>query len=116
MPKLVLVSVGVLVLAIALAAAPERSRLPAYQFAKVGRGQAVTKVVAAGTVQPDVSVVVSSQVSGQVKEILVDHNDVVKESQPIALLDPELFNTRVDQARAEVTRSFVLSCLRARRA
>ncbi len=59
-------------------------------------------MVAAGTVQPVVSVVVGSQVSGQVKEILVDHNDMVKEGQPIALLDPELFNTRVEQARAEV--------------
>ena len=75
---------------------------PPYQFAKVSRGQAVTKVVAAGTVQPVVSVVVSSQVSGQVKEILVDHNDVVKEGQTIALLDPELFDARVEQARAEV--------------
>jgi HlyD family secretion protein len=102
MRKLVLVLVGVLLLAIALAAAPEEHRFPAYQFAKVGRGEAVTKVGAAGTVQPVVSVVVSSQVSGQVKEILVDHNDGVKEGQPIALLDPELFNTRVEQARAEV--------------
>jgi HlyD family secretion protein len=102
MRKLVLVLVGVLLLAIALAAAPEEHRFPAYQFAKVGRGEAVTKVGAAGTVQPVVSVVVSSQVSGQVKEILVDHNDRVKEGQPIALLDPELFNTRVEQARAEV--------------
>jgi HlyD family secretion protein len=73
-----------------------------YQLAKVSRGEAVTKVVAAGTVQPVISVVVSSQVSGQVKQILVDHNDAVKEGQPIALLDPELFNTRVEQARAEV--------------
>ena len=102
MRKLVLVSIGVLLLVIALTAASQRDPLPTYQFAKVSRGQAVTKVVAAGTVQPVVSVVVSSQVSGQVKEILVDHNDKVKEGQTIALLDPELFNTRVEQARAEV--------------
>src|SRR5262245_7892928 len=75
---------------------------PPYQLADVSRGQAITKVLAAGTVQPVVSVVVGSQVSGQVKEILVDHNDAVKEGQPIALLDPELFNTRVEQARADV--------------
>ncbi|HEX2656525.1 MAG TPA: efflux RND transporter periplasmic adaptor subunit, partial [Xanthobacteraceae bacterium] len=49
-----------------------------------------------------VSVVVSSQVSGQVKTILADHNDIIREGQPIALLDPELFDTRVEQARAEV--------------
>jgi len=102
MRKLVLVSLGVLLLGIALAAVPEQHPLPAYQLAKVSRGEAVTKVIAAGTVQPVVSVVVSSQVSGQVKEILADHNDAVKDGQPIALLDPELFNTRVEQARAEV--------------
>lgn len=104
MRKLVLVPVGgVLLLGIVLiAAATGRQLPPAYQLAKVSRGEAVTRVVAAGTVQPVVSVVVSSQVSGQVKEILVDHNDKVKEGQTIALLDPELFNTRVEQARAEV--------------
>jgi HlyD family secretion protein len=102
MRKLVLVTVGVLLLGAAITAGREQHPSPEYQFAKVSRGEAVTKVVAAGTVQPVVNVVVSSQVSGQVKEILVDHNDVVKEGQPIALLDPELFNTRVEQAKAEV--------------
>jgi len=102
MRKLALFSIGVVLLGIAIPAAPEQHLLPAYQFAKVSRGKAVTKVVAAGTVQPLVSVVVSSQVSGQVKQILVDHNDGVNENQPIALLDPELFNTRVEHARAEV--------------
>ncbi|MGY4285968.1 HlyD family secretion protein [Bradyrhizobium sp. LM2.7] len=102
MRKLVLVFLSSLILGVAIAAAPEQSPVVAYQFAKASSGEAVTKVIAAGTVQPIVSVVVSSQVSGQVKEILVDHNDAVKEGQPIALLEPELFNTRVDQARAEV--------------
>jgi HlyD family secretion protein len=76
--------------------------LPPYRLAVVGRGPAATRVVAAGTVQPVVSVVVSSQLSGQVQEILVDYNDVVKEGQPIARLDPQLFAFRVEQARAEV--------------
>jgi HlyD family secretion protein len=80
----------------------KRELPPPYQLAEVSRGEVITTVVAAGTVQPVVSVVVGSQVSGQVKEILVDHNDMVKEGQPIARLDPELFATRVEQARAEV--------------
>jgi HlyD family secretion protein len=75
---------------------------PAYDLAVVGRGPAATRVAAAGTVQPVVSVVVSSQLSGQVQEILVDYNDVVKEGQPIARIDPQLFAFRVEQARAEV--------------
>jgi HlyD family secretion protein len=80
-----------------------RTDLPVpYRLAEVSRGRAVTKVLAAGAVQPVVSVVVGSQVSGQVQEILVDYNDVVKEGQPIARLDPQLFATRVEQARSEV--------------
>ena len=97
-----LLAVGMLLVGIPLAFAPERRQIPEYQLAEVTRGEAVTKVIAAGTVQPVVSVVVGSQVSGQVKEILVDHNDQVKQGQPIALLDPEIFDTRVEQARAEL--------------
>jgi HlyD family secretion protein len=100
--KLVSFAIGLPLLAIAIIAAPERDAVPAYELANVSRGQSLTKVVAAGTVQPVISVVVGSQVSGQVKEILVDHNDRVKQGQPIAVLDPELFNTHVEQARAEV--------------
>src|SRR6266568_2270423 len=100
MRKLVVVPVGVLLLGITLTAPPEGHLPPAYQLAQVIRGEAITTVVGAGTVQPVVSVVVSSQVSGQVKQILVDHNDTVKAGQPIALLDPQLFNARVEQARA----------------
>ena len=81
---------------------PETNPPVPYRLAEVSRGHAVTKVLAGGTVQPVVSVVVGSQVSGQVQEILVDYNDAVKEGQPIARLDPQLFDTRVEQARAEV--------------
>ncbi|WP_160118783.1 MULTISPECIES: efflux RND transporter periplasmic adaptor subunit [Bradyrhizobium] len=79
-----------------------KSQPAPYRLAEVSRGRAVTKVLAAGTIQPVVSVVVGSQVSGQVQEILVDYNDSIKEGQPIARLDPQLFVTRVEQARAEV--------------
>jgi HlyD family secretion protein len=75
---------------------------PPYELAAVVRGEAVTKVMAAGTVQPIASVVVGSQVSGQVKEVLADHNDVVTQGKPIARIDPQLFATRVAQAQADV--------------
>jgi HlyD family secretion protein len=52
----------------------EHHLLPPYRLAEVSRGLAVTRVLAAGTVQPVVSVVVGSQVSGQVQEILVDYS------------------------------------------
>jgi HlyD family secretion protein len=75
---------------------------PSFELVQVSRGKVTTRVVAAGTVQPVLSVVVGSQVSGQVKEILVDFNDFVRNGQPLARLDAELFETRAEQARAEV--------------
>jgi HlyD family secretion protein len=80
----------------------ERHRPSPYQLAEVTRGQAITKVLAAGTVQPVVNVVVGSEVSGRVKEVLVDHNDVVRQGQLLARIDPDLYTTRVEQAKAEV--------------
>jgi len=76
--------------------------MPGYQLATITRAEAIAKVVAAGTVQPVQSVVVGSQVSGQVKEVLVDYNDAVAQGQPIARIDPQLFATRVAQAQADV--------------
>lgn len=80
----------------------DRPLLSPYLLAQITRGEAITKVVAVGTVQPAASVVVGSQVSGQVKDVLVDYNDTVRQGQPIAQLDQHLFATRVEQARAEV--------------
>lgn len=75
---------------------------PAYSLVQVTRGPVTTKVIAAGTVQPALNVVVGSQISGQVQDILADFNDVVRRGQPIARLDPDLFTTRVEAARATV--------------
>jgi HlyD family secretion protein len=45
---------------------------------------------------------VGSQVSGQIKEILVDFNSTVKEGQLIARIDPETFQQKVRQAEADL--------------
>lgn len=95
--------IGIALTAAALGGAGDTAgRSPAYRIAEVRRDQVTAAVVAAGTIQPVVSVVVGSQVSGQMTEVLVDHNDEVTQGQPIARLDPELFATRVEAARAEV--------------
>jgi len=47
-------------------------------------------------------VTVGTQVSGQIKEILVDFNDEVKAGQLIAVIDPEQFEYRVRSAQADV--------------
>jgi HlyD family secretion protein len=45
---------------------------------------------------------VGSQISGQVKEIHADFNTAVKKDQVIARIDPQTFELRVNQARADV--------------
>ncbi len=75
---------------------------PRFKLAKVESGPLTAAVSATGTLNPVVSVQVGSQVSGQIKEILVDFNSPVKSGQLIARLDPETYEHRVRQAQADV--------------
>jgi HlyD family secretion protein len=75
---------------------------PKFKLAKIESGPLTAAVSATGTLNPVVSVQVGSQVSGQIKEILVDFNSPVKSGQLIARLDPETYQHRVRQAEADV--------------
>jgi HlyD family secretion protein len=59
-------------------------------------------VAASGTLNAVTTVQVGSQVSGQIAEILADFNTPVKKDQVIARIDPQSFELRVSQARADV--------------
>lgn len=88
-----------------------KSEEPAYRLGKVEKGPITAAVAATGTLNPVVSVQVGSQVSGQIKELFVDFNSVVKKNQVIARIDPESFELKVRQATAdlEATRATVLT-------
>lgn len=75
---------------------------PAYTLAQVQRGDIRSQVTASGTLDPVVQVEVGSQVSGRVKELHADFNAEVTRGQLIALIDPELFESDVAQARARL--------------
>jgi HlyD family secretion protein len=47
-----------------------------------------------------VSVQVGSQVSGDIKALYADFNSIVKAGQLVALIDPVMFQAKVDQADA----------------
>jgi HlyD family secretion protein len=76
-----------------------------YETAAVDRGPVLAKVTASGTLSALVSVQVGVQVSGRVKEVLVDYNSPVTAGQVIARLDPLLFQAAVDQAHANLLTS-----------
>src|SRR5262245_36958241 len=71
-----------------------------YRTAAVERGSLELTVSANGTIKPVKTVDVSSQLSGQVAELLVDFNDDVQEEQPIARLDSRSFAAKVRAARS----------------
>jgi HlyD family secretion protein len=80
----------------------KQSSDPQYRMVKIEKGTLVASVAASGTLSPVVSVQVGSQVSGQLKEVLVDFNSLVKKGELIARIDPETFEYRVRQAQADV--------------
>ena len=73
-----------------------------YRTAKVERGGISTFVTANGTVNPVITVLVGSQVSGTIQKLYADYNTRVKEGQLIAQIDPAIFRAQVSQAKAKV--------------
>jgi HlyD family secretion protein len=65
----------------------------------------VDTVGATGTLQAVTTVQVGSQVSGTISELHVDFNSLVKKGQVLARLDPSLFQTQIEQAKANLVRS-----------
>jgi HlyD family secretion protein len=73
-----------------------------YRVGKVERGPIRAVVVASGTLNAVTTVQVGSQVSGQILEIFADFNTQVKKDQIIARIDPQTFELRVNQSRADL--------------
>jgi HlyD family secretion protein len=73
--------------------------------AEVTRGAIVTTIVATGTLEAVTTVQVGSQVSGTVQALYADFNSIVKKGQVLARLDPSLYNSAIEQARANLIKA-----------
>ncbi|MFN3522840.1 MAG: efflux RND transporter periplasmic adaptor subunit [Phenylobacterium sp.] len=73
-----------------------------YRTEAVTRGPITKAVSASGALEALVTVEVGSQISGQIREVRVDFNDEVKKGQVLAILDPQTFESRVAQGRADI--------------
>src|SRR6476646_3439942 len=73
---------------------------PRYETVAVDRGPIVAKVTATGTLSALVTVQVGTQVSGRIKQLMVDFNSPVKKGQVIAKSEPALFQAALESARA----------------
>src|SRR3954471_10333674 len=78
---------------------------PNVTTAPVTRGDVVETVGATGTLQAVTTVQVGTQVSGTIQSLYADFNSLVKKGQVLARLDPSLFQTQIEQARANLARA-----------
>ena len=82
--------------------AQSRGSVTKFRTVRVERGPLTAAVSATGNLNAVITVQVGSQVSGQIKELLVDFNSIVKKNQVIARIDQDIFLAKVNQAKADV--------------
>ena len=82
-----------------------REFIPEVRTANVTLGDVVDTVGATGALEAVTMVKVGSQVSGIIQDLLVDFNSIVRQGDVIMRLDPSLFETQIEQARANLVRA-----------
>jgi len=76
-----------------------------YATAPLMTGPVTRTVTATGTVNPVLTIIVGSYVSGVILEIHCDYNTQVKQGQVCAKIDPRPYQTVVDQNNANLTQA-----------
>lgn len=80
----------------------DSSQTVQYKTAEISRGKLSVTVTATGTLQPVNQVEVGSEISGTIKEVLVDFNHRVKQGQILATMNTDQLQARVNQAKASL--------------
>jgi HlyD family secretion protein len=74
--------------------------LPSYTTQEVTRGNLTLTVTANGTIQPTRSINIGSELSGTVRKVNVDVNDVIKKGQVLVELDTSKLSDQVLRSKA----------------
>jgi HlyD family secretion protein len=80
----------------------ERKAPIRYRTAVIERGPVISVVTATGSINPVVAVQVGTQVSGMIKSLHADFNSIVKAGDVVAVIDPEPFRARREQAASNL--------------
>ena len=73
-----------------------------YTTVPATRGLVARTVSATGTVNPELTIIVGSYVSGVIQSLSCDYNTTVKAGQVCARIDPRPYQSLVDQAKANL--------------
>ena len=80
----------------------------AVSVATVASGGITVRIPALGTITPLATVTVKTQISGTLQKILFKEGQLVKEGDPIALIDPRPYEAALDQAQGNLRRDQAL--------
>ncbi|MCU0383006.1 MAG: efflux RND transporter periplasmic adaptor subunit [Cyclobacteriaceae bacterium] len=72
------------------------------ELAKVKRVSIIEKVSASGTVQPVTEVKIAPEVSGEIRELVVEEGDSVKRGQMLVKIRPDTWQSQFDRAQASL--------------
>lgn len=78
---------------------------PAVVAETVSRGPIVSVVAATGSLEAVTMVQVGTQVSGTIQNLYADFNSIVRKGQVLARLEPSLYQSAIEQARAALVRA-----------
>lgn len=67
---------------------------------KITKKNIVEEVTASGTIYPESEVKISPDVSGEIIDLLVEEGDTVKKGDLLVRINPDLYQTQLDQAKA----------------
>jgi HlyD family secretion protein len=73
-----------------------------YVSVPVAKGAITRSVTATGTVNPELTIIVGTYVSGVIQQLFCDYNTQVKKGQVCARIDPRPYQSIVDQNRANL--------------
>jgi HlyD family secretion protein len=77
---------------------------PRYLLAPVTRGTIAKTVTATGTVNPVMTIIIGSYVSGVIQDVYCDYNTRVKKGQLCARIDPRPYEAALEQAKGQLAR------------
>ena len=102
---LAIIGLAILVIGIGLAwRLPRGAGTVRYTTAPLSRGNVTQAVTATGTVNPELTIIVGTYVSGVIQQLFCDYNTEVKAGQVCAKIDPRPYKATLDQYSGQLLR------------
>jgi HlyD family secretion protein len=83
----------------------QKSEISKFATVNITRGDLRQVVTATGEIRPINTIMIGSQVSGNIQEILVDYNSKVQKGDKLLIIEPSVLQASVDEAKAALTSS-----------